>query len=125
MSFSDYFDRVVELCQCSPHCWMMALIYIRRAMMNYQGLAFNKLTSHRLFAVSAILAIKFHDEDNQIYKDHYYAKVAGISTKDLSEFQWQFLQLIDWKLQVSPEEFDLHISEISQLSEDASQVASE
>lgn len=112
ISFSDYFDRFVELCRCSPHCWIMALVYIRRAMMNSPGLPFNKLTCHRLFAASAVVAIKFHDEDDEIYRDHHYAKVAGISVKDLSQFQLEFLQLIDWKLKVDPEEVDLIMSTI-------------
>jgi hypothetical protein len=59
-----------------------------------------------------MLAVKFFDD--VYYSNAYYAKVGGIRTKEVNALETQFLRLIDWRLHVSPKEYDQYRNHVYQ-----------
>ncbi len=46
-----------------------------------------------------MIAIKYNDDD--YYKNEFYAKVGGITIKEINGLESEFLQLINYKLYIS------------------------
>ena len=81
---------------------MLILIYIDRfCEMNYVTLNFYNI--HKLIIASMIAAIKYN-EDN-ILKNDFYAKVCGVSKKEIDTLEYEFLSLIEFSLYVDEETF--------------------
>lgn len=60
--------------------------------------------------LSIIIAVKFFED--KYYKNEYYAKVGGISLKELNFLEIEFLKLIDFNLFISSEVFDYYKQKI-------------
>lgn len=58
---------------------------------------------NRFMLIAIIVAIKYHDDD--YYRNDYYAKVGGISIKELNSLEKEFLKLLDFKLYISKDLF--------------------
>ena len=81
---------------------MLILIYIDRfCEMNYINLNFFNI--HKLIIASMIVAIKYN-EDN-ILNNEFYAKVGGVSKKEIDILEYEFLSLIEFSLYVDEETF--------------------
>lgn len=51
-----------------------------------------------------IIAIKYNEDD--YFDNNFYAKVGGVSRKEIDKLEYEFLSLIDFNLYVSEEVFD-------------------
>ena len=51
-----------------------------------------------------IIAIKYNEDD--YFDNTFYAKVGGVSRKEIDKLEYEFLSLIDFNLYVSEEVFD-------------------
>ena len=51
---------------------------------------------YRIIISSLVLAVKFN-EDN-FFDNHFYAKVGGLTTKELNDIEYHFLTLINFSL---------------------------
>ena len=81
---------------------MLILIYIDRfCEINYVNLNFFNI--HKLIIASMIVAIKYN-EDN-ILNNEFYAKVGGVSKKEIDILEYEFLSLIEFSLYVDEETF--------------------
>lgn len=56
----------------------------------------------RIILACLVVAIKYNEES---YANHYYAKVGGISLEEMNTLEKELLQLLDYNLFVSQEEF--------------------
>lgn len=54
-----------------------------------------------------MVAIKFQDDD--YYKNDYYAKVGGITVKEINILEKEFLNLLQYKLFVDPSMFNTYL----------------
>ncbi|KAL8430040.1 hypothetical protein Efla_001395 [Eimeria flavescens] len=64
---------------------------------------FNYLTAHRLLLTAAFLAKKTHrDEHTNI---RHWAQLGGIPVQDLVETEAAFLHVVDWRVQLSVDDF--------------------
>jgi hypothetical protein len=57
----------------------------------------------RLLLAALTCAAKFYDD--VYYSNAYYAKVGGVSTQELNQLEAAFLEIVDWRLFVTPEEY--------------------
>jgi hypothetical protein len=96
--------RIAKYFQCSNECFVLCLVYIDRIVKLHPEFTISNLNIHRLLVTSIMLAVKFFDD--VYYSNSYYARVGGVKTKEVNGLEAQFLQLIDWKLHVSPQEYD-------------------
>ena len=62
----------------------------------------------RILFASVYVAIKFNEDEFSPLE--YYARIAGISTADLSQIEGDFLDLIQFKLFVNPSQYDTYFN---------------
>ena len=67
-------------------------------------MVFNTSAMYRLLLVSAITAAKFYDDE--IRDNAHYARVGGISNRELNELERLFLEYIDFDLYIQDSEYE-------------------
>lgn len=112
LSIHEYLMRIAKYFQCSNECFVLCLVYIDRIVKLHPEFTICNLNIHRLLVTSVMLAAKFFDDI--YYSNAYYAKVGGIRIKEVNALETQFLRLIDWRLHVSPEEYDQYRNHVYQ-----------
>lgn len=120
LTIRDYLMRIAKYFQCSRECFVLCLIYIDRIVKLHPEFTICNLNIHRLLVTGVMLAAKFFDDD--YYSNAYYAKVGGIRTKEANVLECQFLQLIDWRLHVTPQEYDQYRGHVCAASRGANPV---
>jgi hypothetical protein len=108
VSIRDYLARICRYSNCSAGCLITSLLYIDRLIKRRPLVVVSRLSCHRLMLVAIVLAIKFHDDT--YYSNAFYAKVGGVQLKEFNSLERKFLQLIEWKLHVDDEEYNLYRS---------------
>ena len=102
ISICDFLERIVKYTKMQDSTLMLILIYIDRfCEINYVNLNFFNI--HKLIIASMIVAIKYN-EDN-ILNNEFYAKVGGVSKKEIDILEYEFLSLIEFSLYVDEETF--------------------
>lgn len=106
VGLGSYLDRVRTYFGCGSECFVIALLYIDRLHKLHPQIAVSKLSVHRLLITSMVLAAKFHDD--LFFTNAHYAKIGGIRVEELNALERRFCQLLDWRLHVRPEEFEMY-----------------
>jgi len=106
LSINDYLKRICTLFRCSDACFVMALVYIDRAGKADPSMTVCDLTVHRLLVTAVMLAAKFHDD--LYYSNEHYAKVGGLSLKEVNCLESSMLKMLDWSVCVSTEDYELY-----------------
>ncbi|CAD8120130.1 unnamed protein product [Paramecium sonneborni] len=103
ISLAKYLERIQMYSYCSNECFVLALIYIDRIQKKNQDVIINSFCVHRFLLACIILSIKYNDDD--YYKNDYYAKVGGITISELNKLEQELLTLLDYELYVSQKEY--------------------
>lgn len=103
MGIDAYLARLHTHFQCSDACFILSLVYIDRVVKCHPTFLVNELSIHRLLATTLTLGAKFHDDI--YYSNAYYGKVVGLKLKEMNSLEAELLKMIDWRLDVSPEEY--------------------
>lgn len=106
MSVRDYVDRLRTYFFCSDTCFLVALTYIDRIIKRHPHIRVSLSSVHRLFLIGSVLAAKYNEDT--YYSNDYYARVGGLRLKEVNNLEKYFLQLLDWKLLVQPEEYTMY-----------------
>jgi len=110
ITVQNYLNRVVKYVACSTECFIMALIYIDRIIQRNTCFIITSLNVHRLLITSVMLAMKFFEDS--YYTNAYYAKVGGVSCSEMNALELDFLFLIDFSLNVTPDLFSRYRAEL-------------
>lgn len=102
ISIEDYLDRIDFYTNCEDSSLIIALIYLDRVT-SHGKIILNEYIIHRLLFTALFVAIKYNED--QYYKIDYYAKTAGISVKELITLENEFVDLVEFDLYISNEEF--------------------
>ena len=102
ISIKDYLTRIQKYTNLEDNTLILSLIYIDR-LLNTTEIELNNYDVHKLLFTAIIIAIKYNEDE--IYNNPYYAKIGGISGKDLNKLEFQFLLYLDYNLFVGDEEF--------------------
>lgn len=107
IEIEDYLLRIRKHIDVSDACFVLSLIYIDRVTSQNPETMVSSLTCHRLALISIMSAFRFHDDENADihYNNAFFAKVGGVKVHELNILEIQFLQLLDWRLYVSQEEY--------------------
>ena len=97
ISLLDYLRRIVLYSNIEPSTLIISLIYLDR--ISNSKITLSKHNIHRLLFTSILLAIKYNED--AYYKSDYYAKIAGVSLKELNKMEECFVKLINFYLFVS------------------------
>lgn len=101
LSVREYLLRLFEQLRCSPECYLIAAIYVDRFLEMNQG-SLQSSNVHRLVLAGTVLGAKFFDDVRA--PDATFARVGGISARELSTLELQLAQGLGWHLYVSREE---------------------
>ena len=102
ITINDYIERLLKYSKVSEEIFILVLIYIDKINRNNKiNLNYNNI--HKLIFVSFIVTIKFHEDEH--YSLKYYAKLGGLSLKEIINLEYIFLTLLDFRLYISEELF--------------------
>eukprot|EP00826_Nyctotherus_ovalis_P046941 TRINITY_DN5345_c0_g1_i5.p1 TRINITY_DN5345_c0_g1~~TRINITY_DN5345_c0_g1_i5.p1 ORF type:complete len:192 (-),score=28.16 TRINITY_DN5345_c0_g1_i5:231-806(-) len=99
ISLGDYLARIRTHSDCTDYCFVLALIYIDRLLLNNPGFTLSKKNMHRVILTSIVLAIKYSDDfylDNEVY-----ARIGGVSLAELNYMERAMLCMMRHELYVN------------------------
>ncbi|KAK9845185.1 hypothetical protein WJX84_003483 [Apatococcus fuscideae] len=102
-----YLSRISQHSKSSPICLVMALVYIKRLAQASAHLICQH-SIHRLTITSVLLAAKLCDD--RVYNNSLYAKIGGISTKELNSMELDLMRRLGYRLMVSVAEVDSQLA---------------
>ncbi|KAJ8543165.1 hypothetical protein K7X08_005688 [Anisodus acutangulus] len=107
LGIEQYLDRIFKYSCCSPSCFVVAHIYMERFIESTSA-HLTSLNVHRLLITSVMVAAKFIDD--AFYNNAYYARVGGVTTKELNKLEMKFLFGLDFRLHASVQTFGSYCS---------------
>ena len=110
-SITDYLDKIQKHAKCSDSCYIVAYIYLQKLLAEYPSFTLNKLNISKLTLAAIILAIKY-TEDSYVDNEDY-AGVGEVSLEELNEAEVELLELLDFKLNVTPDDIRNAIENLS------------
>jgi hypothetical protein len=123
ISIEEYLSRLSTYFGCSAECFVLALIYVDRLVQLHESFTVNKTNVHRLILAAVLLAAKYFDDS--FYSNSFYSKVGGVRTKELNTLEACLLEMLQWRLYVSPEEYAQYMSSVTAAVRPARQAALE
>eukprot|EP00756_Hemistasia_phaeocysticola_P007999 Hpha_TRINITY_DN14461_c0_g1::TRINITY_DN14461_c0_g1_i1::g.157243::m.157243 len=105
-----YFERIDRYSGASEECYLSALVLVDRLIRRNPHIKLSSWNVHRLLVTSVMVAAKARDDI--FYSNKYYAAVAGLQVDECNFLESEFLQLIDWDLHVSFNDYLAYLREI-------------
>ncbi|MCJ1442621.1 MAG: hypothetical protein MMC23_003118 [Stictis urceolatum] len=101
ISVADYLQRLTTHATLSPPILLSMVYYIDRLCLLYPQFTISSLTVHRYLIASATAASK--GLSDSFWTNNTYARVGGVSLKELALLELEFLWRLDWKIVPKPE----------------------
>lgn len=98
ISIFDYLLRIQKYSNIENSSFIIALIYIDR-ICTKKGIILTKYNIHRILFTAILIAAKYNEDI--IYDNLYYSKIAGVEIKELLVLENAFLNYIDFELFIS------------------------
>jgi len=96
ISVRDYLYRLIVHATLSPPLLLAVVFYIDRLCLLYPAFTITSLTVHRFLITAATVAAK--GLSDSFWTNHTYARVGGVSTKELAMLELDFLGRLDWAI---------------------------
>ena len=103
LSIKDYLYRIQSYSEAEDNTIIIGLMYIDR-ICEHSSVILTPYNIHRIIFVSILMAIKYNEDICFDYE--FYAKIAGISMKELKILEREYIDLIKFHFFVGKEEFD-------------------
>jgi hypothetical protein len=110
MTIKNYFQRLARYTGCSQECMVLAMLNLSRIYRTHTNFVVNALTVHRLLLASVLCSAKFFDDS--FLNNARYARIGGVTTKELNSLEIEFLFLIDFNLFYSVSEYNAYYHEL-------------
>ncbi|KAK2952196.1 putative cyclin-dependent protein [Blattamonas nauphoetae] len=104
-----YLERLFKYMRCKRECFLYALVFIVRYL-DCTHVVLSTQNVHRLLLVSLVIAIKFLDD--VYYSNVDYARLGGLSVKELNSLEIHFLVTISFSLHIEYDTFFLLFDKI-------------
>ncbi|CAF9911551.1 MAG: hypothetical protein GOMPHAMPRED_007450 [Gomphillus americanus] len=101
ISVRDYLQRLAHHATLSPPILLSMVYYIDRLCSLWPKFTINSLTVHRYLITSATVASK--GLSDSFWTNSTYARVGGVSLKELALLELEFLWRIEWRIVPNPE----------------------
>lgn len=102
INFADYVSRVVLHSDSSPECLIYCILIIQRLERKI-GYFLNKGNMFLFFFICYYISIKLLDDD--IFSLDIYSKISGVKESKIIDLENTLLDMIDYKIYFSFEEF--------------------
>ena len=97
ISIEKYLERLISHTKMEISTLILILIYIDKICKNNK-FRLNYFNIHKLIVTSMLISIKYNEDD--FFSNSFYAKVGGVSIRELNNLEYEFLSLIDFDLYV-------------------------
>jgi hypothetical protein len=94
----------------SPPLLLALVFYIDRLCALYPAFTITSLTVHRFLITAATVAAK--GLSDSFWTNHTYARVGGVSTKELAMLELDFLERLNWAIVPKPEVLEDYYSSL-------------
>jgi len=101
ISVLDYLQRLTTHATLSPPILLSVVYYIDRLCGIYPAFTISSLTVHRFLITSATVASK--GLSDSFWTNKTYARVGGVSMKELALLELEFLTRMEWRIVPKPE----------------------
>ncbi|KAI9747558.1 MAG: hypothetical protein M1815_004090 [Lichina confinis] len=101
ISIHDYLQRLATHATLSPPILLSMVYYIDRLCALYPAFVISSLTVHRFLIASATVASK--GLSDSFWTNATYARVGGISLRELALLEMEFLVRVQWRIVPKPE----------------------
>ena len=101
ISVRDYLNRLIVHATLSPPLLLSMVYYIDRMCSLYPGFTISSLTVHRFLIAAATVAAK--GLSDSFWTNNTYARVGGVSAKELALLELFFLEKLEWRIVPQPE----------------------
>lgn len=101
ISIKDYLQRLTTHATLSPPILLSMVYYIDRLCALYPAFTISSLTVHRFLITSATVASK--GLSDSFWTNRLYARVGGVSLKELALLELEFLWRVEWRIVPKPE----------------------
>ena len=112
ISITDYLLRFKKYTNIENSTLIISIIYIDIICQKHD-ITIQEINIHRLFLICCVLAIKYN-EDIQ-FTNSYYAKVGGISNKELNLLEFHTIKLLDYNLSINEKVFNRYVNYLRKL----------
>lgn len=114
----DYLHRIASLSKCANRDFISALVYVDRLISNgvISRISFHNV--HRLVGVSIMISTKFYED--QPYTNKSWAKILGISLRELNSIEVSFLSAIQFNLKIDLSDLNAWVDSVLRFSSVAS-----
>ena len=109
ISILEYLNRIVKYTKIEDSTLILSIIYLDSIAQN--SVYLTEYNIHTILLISIIIAIKMNED--LIFTNDYYAKVAGISLKKFNKLEHEFLNMNKFTLYVDKalyEKYEQHLS---------------
>ena len=110
ISLYDYLYRIQKYLKVEDNTLILALIYIDRICKNDKYMI-NACNIHKILFVAIILAIKYNEDI--FFTNHFYAKVGGITSKELKYLELKFASVVQFNFFVEKAFYDKYYKYIN------------
>ena len=97
ISLYDYIKRIQKYTFIENNTMILSLIYIDRICL-IDNFELDYCNIHKVIFAAILIAIKFNED--KVYSNNYFSKVAGVSLKELNLMEKEILTLLEFKLYV-------------------------
>ena len=101
ISFRDYLIRLIVHATLSPPLLLSMVFYIDRLCALYPAFTISSLTVHRFLITAATVAAK--GLGDSFWTNSTYARVGGVSVKELALLELELLKRLEWRIVPKPE----------------------
>ncbi|KAI8943816.1 hypothetical protein NX059_001789 [Plenodomus lindquistii] len=101
ISVRDYLSRLIVHATLSPPILLSMVFYVDKLCAMYPAFTISSLTVHRFLITSATVAAK--GLSDSFWTNSLYARVGGVSVRELALLELEFLRKLDWRIVPKPE----------------------
>ncbi|ETN44266.1 uncharacterized protein HMPREF1541_10817 [Cyphellophora europaea CBS 101466] len=101
ISVQDYLQRLTTHATLSPPILLSMVFYIDRLCALYPAFTITSLTVHRFLIASGTVASK--GLSDSFWTNKTYARVGGVSIRELALLELEFLTRLEWRIVPKPE----------------------
>ncbi|KAI3800432.1 hypothetical protein L1987_28523 [Smallanthus sonchifolius] len=104
MTIQSYLERIFKYTKAGPSVYVVAYVYIDRFCRSQPEFRIIGRNVHRLLITTIMVASKYVEDMN--YRNSYFARVGGITTKEMNSLELDFLFLMNFKMHVNLSVFE-------------------
>lgn len=101
ISVRDYLSRLIVHATLSPPILLSMVFYVDKLCAMYPAFTISSLTVHRFLITAATVAAK--GLSDSFWTNSLYARVGGVSVRELALLELEFLRKLEWRIVPKPE----------------------